>query len=164
MHILIRSLLPPLRLIPDRLHTEVLARVFNHFLRGQPIAKRLLALNGKTAAIHITDIKSEFFFVLSGECIAPANHHRADVVIRGALSDFWLLATGHEDPDTLFFNRRLCIEGDTETGVHIKNLIDAIDFDWEAHFNSVLPAPAADAAVRGYHFLRRVFQDKRFLS
>jgi predicted lipid carrier protein YhbT len=37
-----------------------------------------------------------------------------------------------EDPDTLFFARRLTIEGDTELGLVAKNLLDGID--WRAFF------------------------------
>ena len=32
-----------------------------------------------------------------------------------------------EDPDTLFFHRRLSIEGDTELGLLVKNLLDRIE-------------------------------------
>jgi predicted lipid carrier protein YhbT len=62
------------------------------------------------------------------------------------VEDYWQLATRREDPDTLFFSRRLCIEGDTETGVHVKNLLDALDYDWEAHFRDVLGAALGGAA------------------
>lgn len=54
---------------------------------------------------------------------------RADVTIRGKLKSFILLASQKEDPDTLFFQRDLVIEGDTDLGLHLKNLLDA--FDWE---------------------------------
>ena len=40
-----------------------------------------------------------------------------------------LIAARKEDPDTLFFQRRLRIEGDTELGLYVKNLMDAIDLD-----------------------------------
>ncbi|HNF90017.1 MAG TPA: hypothetical protein PLL19_11845, partial [Thiobacillaceae bacterium] len=30
---------------------------------------------------------------------------------------------------TLFFNRRLLIEGDTDLGLTLKNLLDAVDWD-----------------------------------
>jgi predicted lipid carrier protein YhbT len=60
------------------------------------------------------------------------------VRISGKVEDYWQLATRREDPDTLFFSRRLCIEGDTATGVHVKNLLDALDYDWESHFRDVL--------------------------
>ena len=38
-----------------------------------------------------------------------------------------LLARRQEDPDTLFFSRRLSMEGDTELGLLVKNTIDAIE-------------------------------------
>ena len=41
--------------------------------------------------------------------------------------DFVLLARRQEDPDTLFFSRRLAMEGDTELGLLVKNTIDAIE-------------------------------------
>ncbi|HLV27960.1 MAG TPA: SCP2 sterol-binding domain-containing protein, partial [Burkholderiaceae bacterium] len=34
-----------------------------------------------------------------------------------------------EDPDTLFFSRRLVMEGDTELGLLVKNTLDALDMD-----------------------------------
>ena len=51
----------------------------------------------------------------------------ADVTLTASLRDFYLLAAREEDPDTLFFARRLCIEGDTEAGLAVKNLLDAVD-------------------------------------
>lgn len=131
-------LLLPLKFIPDAVHAEVLSRVFNHLLRGQPIAARLPELNGKSVCIHIKNAASEIHFRIEHGRLQPASPGRADVRISGAVEDFWQLATRREDPDTLFFSRRLCIEGDTETGVHIKNLLDALDYDWESHFRDVL--------------------------
>jgi hypothetical protein len=70
-----------------------------------------------------------------------------------------LLATRREDPDTLFFNRRLCIEGDTETGLHVKNLLDALEYDWESHFSAVLGAPIGPPVGRlAHHVLKRARQ------
>jgi predicted lipid carrier protein YhbT len=37
------------------------------------------------------------------------------------------LATRRADPDMMFFDRRLLIEGDTETGLRLKNILDAIE-------------------------------------
>ena len=36
-----------------------------------------------------------------------------------------MLALRKEDPDTLFFSRRLCMEGNTELGLLVKNTLDA---------------------------------------
>lgn len=131
-------LLLPLRIIPDAVHAELFARAFNHLLRGQPLAARLPEINGKSVCIHIRDAASEIHFRIDQGRLQPAAAGLADVRISGKVEDFWQLATRREDPDTLFFNRRLCIEGDTETGVHVKNLLDALDYDWEAHFRDVL--------------------------
>ena len=38
----------------------------------------------------------------------------------------WAWAEGAEDADTLFFERRLVMEGDTEFGLLLKNTLDAI--------------------------------------
>ena len=139
-------LLLPLKLIPDAVHAELLARAFNHLLRGQPLAGRLAEINVKSVCIHIKNASSRIHFRIRHGRLQPAAAGHADVRISGTLEDFWLLATRREDPDTLFFSRRLCIEGDTETGLHLKNLLDALDYDWEAHFRDVLGAPLATLA------------------
>ena len=128
----------PLRFIPDAVHAQVLARAFNHLLRGQPIAARLPELDGKSVCIHIKDALSRIYFRIEQGRLCPAAPGRTDVRISGTVDDFWRLATRTEDPDTLFFSRRLSIEGDTATGVHVKNLLDALDYDWAAHFRAVL--------------------------
>ena len=52
-----------------------------------------------------------------------------DVCISGESLDFILLATRQADPDTLFFQRRIRIEGDTELGLGVKNTMDSMDWD-----------------------------------
>lgn len=51
----------------------------------------------------------------------------ADCRFIASLADYLYLARGDEDPDTLFFQRRLRIEGDVELGLRLKNLLDATD-------------------------------------
>ncbi len=147
----IQPLLLTLRLIPDALPTQILARVFTHLMRGQSIASRLDDLQGRRIAIHISDSGSRLVFQIRGTQLRAAalasRTDAADVTLRGSLVDFWSLATRAEDPDTLFFNRRLSIEGDTETGLTIKNLLDALEFDWPAHAAAVLGQPAADRLI-----------------
>jgi predicted lipid carrier protein YhbT len=60
---------------------------------------------------------------------AGAAWFRPDVTIRASAADYLALALRREDPDTLFFTRRLAIEGDTDLGLIVKNALDAID--WE---------------------------------
>jgi predicted lipid carrier protein YhbT len=144
----LQPLLFALRLIPDAVHTQILARLFSHLLRGQSIAARLDDLQGRRITIHITDSASRLSFQIRGTQLrAATGAETADVTLRGSLADFWLLATRAEDPDTLFFNRRLSIEGDTETALTIKNLLDALEFDWRTHVTAVLGLPAAGRLI-----------------
>lgn len=129
------------RLTPATIQTAMLARLLNHLLKGQAIAGELEVLNGKRLAIEITDIATALDFTIKRGRLyrtAYAGHGNRDVCIRGRLEHFWQLAARQEDPDTLFFNRQLEIEGETETGLYIKNLLDSLDYDWEAHFQAVL--------------------------
>jgi len=50
-----------------------------------------------------------------------------DVTFTANAVDLMRMATRRADPDTLFFERRLAIEGDTETGLRLKNLLDAVE-------------------------------------
>ncbi len=126
-----------LRTLPDGVHSELLARLFSHLLKGQPLAGQLAELEGKRVAIAITNSGNELIFLIHQGRVARAPGKQWDVRIKGKLQEFWLLATRQEDPDTLFFHRRLAIEGDTATGLHIKNLLDGLEFDWRAHVEAV---------------------------
>ncbi|EOS95690.1 SCP2 domain-containing protein [Erwinia tracheiphila] len=55
---------------------------------------------------------------------------KADVWFRGNANDLVRIAARRLDPDTLFFQRRLIIEGDTELGLEVKNLMDAIGLEY----------------------------------
>ena len=104
-------------------------------------------LLNKRLRIHVRDARVTFDFTWTGGAFAPrARHAETDLCIAASAHDFLLLAQRQQDPDTLFFNRRLCIEGDTATGVHIKNLLDALDYDWPAHFRDVLGNTLGTAA------------------
>ena len=43
--------------------------------------------------------------------------------------NYLLLASRQEDTDTLFFSRRLHMQGDTELGLYVKNFLDGMDMD-----------------------------------
>ncbi len=53
---------------------------------------------------------------------------KPDLSFRANLSAFMQLLARQEDPDTLFFNRELSIEGDTELGLIVKNMLDAVEW------------------------------------
>jgi predicted lipid carrier protein YhbT len=88
----------------------------------------LAMLDGKAFRIVVRDAGAGIAFrVRSLRCEPLAGDRAVDVTITACAADFLLLATRRADPDTLFFERRLLIEGDTETGLLLKNILDAVE-------------------------------------
>jgi predicted lipid carrier protein YhbT len=101
-------------------------------------------LVGRRYAIRVKDLGLSLRFTVSQRGFA-ADSGTPDLTVSATARDFLLLLSRREDPDTLFFSRRLVSEGDTELGLIVKNLLDALDPD--AVLNR-LPAPLARAAQR----------------
>jgi O2-independent ubiquinone biosynthesis accessory factor UbiT len=86
------------------------------------------SLTGKRLRIKVTDAKLSFDFQWNdGRFVACGSQGEPDLTIGASAHDFLLLARRQEDPDTLFFSRRLSMEGDTELGLLVKNTLDAIE-------------------------------------
>nr|WP_240457967.1 SCP2 domain-containing protein [Vibrio neptunius] len=84
----------------------------------------------KWLKIEIKDMHLSWCLSYKKDKLIVANSQvEEDITFRGNLNDLVLIAGRKEDPDTLFFQRRLSIEGDTELGLEIKNLMDSIDFE-----------------------------------
>jgi hypothetical protein len=65
-----------------------------------------------------------------GSCDATNARNFAGLNFDAApLAAFLQMLAPQQDPDMLFFHRRLAIEGDTELGLVVKNLLDRIDWD-----------------------------------
>jgi predicted lipid carrier protein YhbT len=79
--------------------------------------------------LEVIDLKLGWCVTCDRQKLRIAEQAPVQVTIRGNWREFLLLASRQEDPDTLFFRRRLVIEGDTELGLAIKNLIDSLDPD-----------------------------------
>lgn len=85
-------------------------------------------LSARKLRLRVTDAQLTFDFEWRNERFtACQNGGVADLTISASAHDFVLLARRQEDPDTLFFSRRLAMEGDTELGLLVKNTIDAIE-------------------------------------
>ena len=119
----------PARLVPIWLHSRVLAQVLSHVLAHQIADGELAMLEGKTLGVAIRDAGVEYRLTLEGAALV-ASDDRPDVVMSGGLHAFLLMLARREDPDTLFFQRLLAIEGDTALGLEIKNFLDRLE--WEA--------------------------------
>lgn len=89
-------------------------------------------LDRHTFAIVIEDLSLRCCFTCLDGSFRPLGRNasqpdRIDLAISARISDFASLARGTMDADTLFFQRRLKIAGDTDLGLIVKNWLDAIE-------------------------------------
>lgn len=120
----------PGRWLPYAAQKPFLAIGLNEALRIPLQNDELAFLGDAVVGIQVNDLNLDWRIRLDGRRLRPvARSIPADVTICGSGLDFARLALRLEDPDTLFFQRRIRIEGDTEIGLGVKNALDALD--WE---------------------------------
>ena len=119
----------PVKLAPFALKRQVLEQVLSWQFRQALADGELDFLEGRWLSIHVRDIDLQWFTsVVNGKLVVSQNA-QADVSFSADASDLLMIAARKQDPDTLFFQRRLVIEGDTELGLYVKNLMDAIELE-----------------------------------
>lgn len=115
---------------PDHVQVSLLCGVFNRCLIDALARKRLAEFSGRRVCLVIDDADSRWSLLIHPRGLrADAGEGAADIRIQGSLAAFISLATRSEDADTLFFRGRLRLDGDAQTGVGIKNLLDSLAFD-----------------------------------
>jgi predicted lipid carrier protein YhbT len=127
----------------------------------------LALLKDRSLRIEVRDARVAFDFAWNGQRFVPRSAAAgmpgapgADLTISASAHDFVLLAQRQQDPDTLFFSRRLSMQGDTELGLVVKNALDALELpvldpaQWtpRAVLARLLgPAPASGPATHAAH-------------
>lgn len=103
-----------------------------HFVAGLELARRLKwlspppELDGRSFAITIEDLGLRSAFTVRDGAFRPAwNGAPCELELGAKLADLFRLMRAETDADTLFFQRRLRISGDTELGLIVKNWLDA---------------------------------------
>ena len=93
-------------------------------------------LDDKIVLVEIAELSAHWYFTKIGYRLVMLDEAEAlsivpepDVVFSGSVDALVLMASQKVDPDTLFFNRKLSITGDTELGLEIKNLFDQFDLE-----------------------------------
>lgn len=120
----------PLKVLPQALHNRFLANIINRILVNDLNAGELDFLQDKSVAIEINDIGMRYQMTLSGVRLVGATVQADnDLTVRASLYDFMSMASRQVDPDTLVFQRRLVMEGDTELGLGLKNYLDGMDVE-----------------------------------
>ena len=103
------------------------------FVLGLDLARRLSwltpppELEGRRFAITVEDLGLRACFCCRGAAFhtLSASSPEPELELRAGVGDFVALIRGTADADTLFFQRRLKIAGDTELGLIVKNWLDA---------------------------------------
>lgn len=117
------------RLLPTEPPSFVLAQMLNQLLLPRLDAATRTALSQRTVEIEITDVGLRCRLALDANGIdgfGPATRDDPVAVrIVAPSQSFWRLASGREDADTLFFERALVMEGDTDFALLLKNSLDA---------------------------------------
>lgn len=125
-----RLLSMPLAIIPDRVHNTAIVTVLNRVFASALRDGELDYLQDRTVRIHVQDIPLTLSMTLQqSRLVASQVSSIPDLSITGTLHAYLLLAARREDTDTLFFQRRLRMEGDTELGLEVKNFLDGLDVD-----------------------------------
>jgi predicted lipid carrier protein YhbT len=120
----------PLKFIPESFHSNVVVIGLNRILSSVMSNGDLDFLEQRVVLIRLTDAPISIRVKMAMGRIIPCNKAvHPDVVISSSFQDFLILTARKEDSDTLFFQRRLCIEGDTELGLQLKNTLDAVEMD-----------------------------------
>lgn len=122
--------------LPAAVLEQVLSAGLNRALR-QPLKNgELDFIRGRRVRILVPDIQMDFSVTQLGQRLFVSIKPIApDVTFRAELRDLLRVIAGEVDPDTLFFRRKLAIEGNTELGLTLKNFLDSQDPE------QLIPAP-----------------------
>jgi len=118
------------RHLPQWPHAAALCVALNAAARlGVLPEDELAALEDKHFVVEVTDSGGiARFGVRNGWFVPDFAEVMPDLSFRAKLAAYLQLLNRQEDPDTLFFQRALVVEGDTELGLRVKNMLDAIDW------------------------------------
>ena len=117
--------------LPQWPHAIVLTTGLNAALKMKLLpADQLVALEGKLFRVRVVDSGGEASYTYRDGLFRPVFRadREPDLAFAANLSAFLQLVARQEDPDTLFFNRELEITGDTELGMFVKNMLDAVEW------------------------------------
>lgn len=117
-------------LVPPWVRAQVLSVALNRFFHPELGAGELEFMRDKILVIEITDYQLTFAIELQEQQLQVSlNLGKQDLLIRANSADMLAMINNQVDPDTLFFQRRLLMLGDTELGLYCKNLLDSIGIE-----------------------------------
>ncbi|ATD65608.1 SCP2 domain-containing protein [Neisseria weixii] len=115
--------------LPAKPPRVILVTALNAMLAKELLPADMSLFAGRKFEIDVLDAGVKIRFGANEEkFIADAFEGAPDLRLAANGVDFMRMIMREEDPDTLFFKRKLQIEGDTELGLITKNLLDSVDW------------------------------------
>ena len=117
--------------LPQWPHTLTLIAGLNAAVKMKLLpVEDLSVLEGRSFFVDVLDTGGKAHFTYRAGLFRPlfSAPRAPDLAFRANLSAFIQLLALQEDPDTLFFKRELSVEGDTELGLYVKNMLDAVEW------------------------------------
>lgn len=92
------------------------------------LKERLIEIDDKVFLFEAKDIGKSFYLHIKDKDIKiiPHMNRVPDCIMRGDIKVLLDIFTGKEDPDTVFFSRKLEINGDTAAAIHLKNILSSV--------------------------------------
>ena len=117
-----------LSIAPAPVKHRIITMVLNELFKTAAAEGDLDFVRGHRINIVVADAGLKFCVGMdAGKLVITEAQPKPDLSITGNVHTFLLLATRSEDPDTLFFNRILKTEGDTDLGLYLKNFLADLD-------------------------------------
>lgn len=120
---------------PKAIQSKLVLKLLNEALKEPLDDGDLDCLEGNWLQVEVKDIGCSWYFTMqqSRFMVQPqapllASDSRLSLIV-GESIDLLRMLGRQQDPDTLFFQRRLSLGGDTELGLEIRNVLDGVDMD-----------------------------------
>lgn len=120
---------PLLRAMPRSWQRQAVEAMVARLLAAPLVRGDLDFMAGRRLGIEVHDLGLAWVLELQHGRLRTSDA-AAEATVRGSATDLLLMAGRLEDADTLFFQRRLELSGDTELGLTARNLLDRLP--WEA--------------------------------
>jgi len=155
-----RILRLPLAIVPSSVQRSGVDYTLKSLFREAIVDGDVDFLEGRYLQVQINDLDLCWFITIDNQQFKVldklTNDRDADVIFSANGDDLLLVADRKEDPDTLFFQRRLMIQGDTELGLQVKNLIDSVELDQlPSWVNRAISYCALQVVTKNNHKLAR---------
>ena len=118
------------RWAPLRLKRQLLEPQLNQLFGDYIAAGEFDLLEGRFISLTLRDLDISITLTLANDRL-QLSQRPGEVEISGDLPTFLQLARQEADADGLFFQRKLLLEGDTELGLGVRNLLDSLEWSMQ---------------------------------